>query len=187
MQEITVRNILREDIARLHAIRTNRQVAEFQLPPCSIHRWRRQIEGAENTPGLSYRCTTILVNGEVAGLISQSHYQKPGAAYTVVCGWSLAPDYWGRGVMQQALTAVFDQFFLEQKVRQVVADTFAGNVRNLRLMEKTGFTPVRMTFRGRLWSAWQYRSLRRLRRYAISAETWWELRAPYIENRRLPE
>ncbi len=53
--------------------------------------------------------------------------------------------FWGRGVMNEALTAVTDFCFDNFPLHRITAEVFANNPASARVLEKSGFT-----FEGRL-------------------------------------
>jgi RimJ/RimL family protein N-acetyltransferase len=57
-----------------------------------------------------------------------------------IYGWNLHPDFWGRGIMRQALTLELDRLFDEPHNVSAVADCFHDNARCLRLLDRLSFT-----------------------------------------------
>ena len=55
-------------------------------------------------------------------------------------GYSLAKDYWGKGLMTEAVHAVLDYGFYEKNLDQIAICTGPENKRSQRVIEKTGFT-----------------------------------------------
>jgi len=62
-------------------------------------------------------------------------------------GYVLSPDYWGKGIAAEALTALLNFAFCELKMRRVEAKYMVENTASRRVMEKCG-----MTFEGVLRS-----------------------------------
>jgi RimJ/RimL family protein N-acetyltransferase len=60
-------------------------------------------------------------------------------------GYWLGEQYWRRGVMTKALTAVTDFCFENFPLRRISAEVFANNPASARVLEKAGFA-----FEGRL-------------------------------------
>jgi ribosomal-protein-alanine N-acetyltransferase len=65
--------------------------------------------------------------------------------HTAEFGYWLAEDFWGRGIMTEAVVAFIDFCFENFKLRRIYAEPFANNPASARVLEKTGFT-----FEGRL-------------------------------------
>ena len=65
--------------------------------------------------------------------------------YTAAVGYWLGEDFWGRGIMTEAVAAFTDFCFENFTLRRVSAEVFANNLASVRVLEKAGFT-----FEGRL-------------------------------------
>lgn len=53
-------------------------------------------------------------------------------------GYSLSKDYWGKGIMKEAIEAVYD-FFLENDFSTLSATVYKDNLNSIRLLDKLGF------------------------------------------------
>ena len=60
--------------------------------------------------------------------------------HTATMGYWLGEEFWGRGVMTQAVTAVTDFCFENFLLRRISAEVFANNPASARVLEKAGFT-----------------------------------------------
>ncbi len=58
----------------------------------------------------------------------------------VEIGYDLQKEYWGQGLMMEALKAILDFAKSEMMVRQVYAHIFVDNTKSIRLVERLGFT-----------------------------------------------
>ena len=54
-------------------------------------------------------------------------------------GYSLHPDFWGRGIATEALSALLDHLFLTRDLHRAVATTAADNLRSRAMLERLGF------------------------------------------------
>src|SRR5436190_4702564 len=59
--------------------------------------------------------------------------------HTATVGYWLGEQFWGRGVMTEALTAVTDFCFDNFPLRRISAEVFANNPASARVLEKAGF------------------------------------------------
>ena len=64
---------------------------------------------------------------------------------TATVGYWLGEQFWGRGIMTEAVTAVTDFCFDNFPLRRISAEVFANNPASARVLEKAGFV-----FEGRL-------------------------------------
>jgi ribosomal-protein-alanine N-acetyltransferase len=55
-------------------------------------------------------------------------------------GYELMPDMQGKGIMQEAITAVIAWGFNEMKLETITAFPIGGHERSIRLLEKNGFS-----------------------------------------------
>lgn len=60
--------------------------------------------------------------------------------HTATVGYWLGEQFWGRGVMTEALIAVADFSFDNFPLRPLAAEVFANNPASARVLEKAGFT-----------------------------------------------
>ncbi|MGF2617559.1 GNAT family protein [Rossellomorea aquimaris] len=59
--------------------------------------------------------------------------------YKVETGYELSPDYWGRGIMNEALNAIFTYAFKEMGINRIEAFYDPENDRSRNALEKCGF------------------------------------------------
>ena len=64
---------------------------------------------------------------------------------TATVGYWLGEQFWGRGIMTEAVTAVTDFCFANFPLRRISAEVFSSNPASARVLEKAGFS-----FEGRL-------------------------------------
>ena len=55
-------------------------------------------------------------------------------------GYTLHPDYWGRGYVPEAARALIDLAFTELNLHKIELSCFGYNVQSQRVAEKLGFT-----------------------------------------------
>ncbi len=65
--------------------------------------------------------------------------------HTATLGYWLGEDFWGRGIMPEAVAAFTDFCFENFPLRRISAEVFASNPASARVLEKAGFV-----FEGRL-------------------------------------
>ncbi len=83
-------------------------------------------------------CRAITVNGEVVGsigvFIKDDVYCKTGEV-----GYWLGEDFWGRGIMSQAIKEICEFVFDNYEVVRIFAEPFAWNIGSRKALEKAGF------------------------------------------------
>lgn len=59
---------------------------------------------------------------------------------TAEIGYSIAQEYWGKGLMTQAVQQLCDYVFTTSTIVRISAESFAKNHSSYRVLEKAGFT-----------------------------------------------
>lgn len=80
----------------------------------------------------------IEVDGRAVGSIG-AFRQGNIHSRTAELGYYLAEEYWGRGVMTDAVTQLCDKLFAETDILRIFAEPFAHNIGSRRVLEKSGF------------------------------------------------
>jgi [ribosomal protein S5]-alanine N-acetyltransferase len=86
----------------------------------------------------------IEINGTAVGGIGV-HPGQDVHRHTATMGYWLGEQFWGRGIMTEAVTAVTDFCFENFPLRRISAEVFSNNPASSRVLEKAGFN-----FEGRL-------------------------------------
>lgn len=76
------------------------------------------------------------VDGKMIGTIELYNYTY---RFMAELGYSLNPEYWGKGLATEAGRAVLDFGFNHLKLRRIEAGTFETNHQSIRVCEKLGF------------------------------------------------
>ena len=80
----------------------------------------------------------VEVDGVAAGGIGV-HPGQDVHRYTATVGYWLGEEFWRRGIMTEAVTAVTDFWFDNFPLRRISAEVFANNPASARVLEKAGF------------------------------------------------
>ncbi len=83
-------------------------------------------------------------------------------------GYALHPDYWGRGLMPEAVRAVMEYGFEKMGLRTIWCGYYEGNEKSKRVVEKCGFL-YRFTSRGKVPLMGETRTEYH---YALTKEEW---------------
>ena len=59
--------------------------------------------------------------------------------HTAEFGYWLAEEFWGKGIMTEAITAFVDHCFAKFSLRRMFAEAFSNNPASARVLEKAGF------------------------------------------------
>lgn len=77
-------------------------------------------------------------NGKAIGSIG-AFRQKNIHSHSAELGYYLAEEYWGKGVMTEAVRLFCEKVFAETDIIRIFAEPFAYNIGSRRVLEKAGF------------------------------------------------
>lgn len=97
----------------------------------------RTVFSAPNTFAVVYKPEGKVIGS--AGFCAR-HGREDGPSDEI--GYSLSPEYWGRGLMPEAVMALLRYGFAQLGMREIWCAHYEGNARSRRVIEKCGFTYV---------------------------------------------
>ena len=80
----------------------------------------------------------IKVDSKVVGNIGVFR-QKNIHRHTAELGYYIAEEYWGRGIMTDAVKQICEYVFSRSDIIRIYAEPFAYNIASCRVLEKAGF------------------------------------------------
>lgn len=144
-ERILLRPVLKTDLMDIHDIAGQREVAEK-----SGFQWCETLEMSEKLLNeyIEDRETVAVVLKETEKVIGTISLQKrPWHLYPIdhnlkgrELGFDLRKEYWGRGLMPEAVRALCEYCFGKLGYDFITAGHFAGNTQSARAIEKSGFT-----------------------------------------------
>lgn len=90
--------------------------------------------------GLQYWPMFLIEDGSLVGCAGLQPYGEQGA---LELGFHLRPEYWGRGLAQEAAQAVIAYAFDELKLESLLAGHDPENLASRRILQKLGFRFLR--------------------------------------------
>jgi len=142
----TERLLLRElqptDAGQIFKIRSDKRVNEFidRKPATSIQdglNFINQIIANQNKNEGIMWAITLKNDPTLIGTIVYWHIVKEKDEAEI--GYEMLPEYFGKGIMQEALLKVIEFGFETMELKTIMADTKADNLRSINLLEKCGF------------------------------------------------
>ena len=79
----------------------------------------------------------LVLDGDLIGTVG--FYGIDYENERAIVGADLMKEYWGRGLMTEALQALVDYGFEQMNLNRIEATSDPGNLRSIRLMERCGF------------------------------------------------
>lgn len=150
---LRLRPFTARDDFRVELLAGERVIAEgcvlipHPYPPGLAARWIASHERAWREQGSVYYALTDLQDGLLIGSISllleERRTGMDDRSLRVIgqLGYWLAPDYWGRGLMSEAVAAVLELGFEELGIDRVEAWHTPSNHASARVMHKNGLQP----------------------------------------------
>ena len=139
-QGFKLRTFTEDDAAALQRYANNTNISDFlfdRFPsPYTMEEAIKWIAGKlEQNPVTHF---VIDVDGELSGIIGidkrEDVYRK-----AQLLGYWLRQDYWGRGIMRQAIKLITAHAFKNLDIVRLQAGVLANNPRSMRVLEKAGF------------------------------------------------
>ncbi len=139
---LILRRMSEEDDEEIFFLRSDKEMLQFldRDPAKSIDEARQWInminEGIDNN---QYIAWAVALNNDpkLIGTITFWNIQKEH--YRAEIGYALHTQFRGRGLMQEAMTAVLDYGFNTLNIHSVEANVNPGNAASIKLLERNGF------------------------------------------------
>jgi ribosomal-protein-alanine N-acetyltransferase len=141
-ERLILRRVVPADAAALFKLRTDERVLKYLLRegPKSLGEVYKFIENADEELRL---CNSIFWGMELKdkpGLFGNVGYRViKKEHYRAEVGYSMLPDYFGKGLMQEALQKVLEYGFQTMKLHSVEAILDPGNDDSRKILERNGF------------------------------------------------
>lgn len=141
---LTLRRARWDDLDSVHRLFSNPAAMRYWSRPEhetleETRRWLKDL--VEPEPGSDD--FLIEFQGEVIG--------KAGAWELPEIGFLLHPDHWGKGLAQEALTALIPYLFATHQVAELTAEVDPRNAASLWVLAKLGFVETGRAERTLLW------------------------------------
>lgn len=136
-KRLVLRRAREEDLEAIHAVLSHPAAMRYwsTLPHVSLDQTQEWLASMiEDDPGVR---EDFIVEHEGRAIGKAGCYRLPEIGYI------LHPDYWGRGLATEALTAVIAHIFAHHPVEALTADIDPRNAASIKLLERLGFTFAR--------------------------------------------
>lgn len=125
------------DLGPLNEVLSNPEAMRYwSTPPhASLHQSREWLKGMMASPESESDDFVVEYEGHVIGKAGFWRYPE--------IGYILHPDFWGRGLAFECLTALIKRTFRRTEIDAILADVDPRNEASLRLLAKLGFVETR--------------------------------------------
>lgn len=139
---LRLRNVTPDDAPEIFFLRSDSSVMAYldRAPAASLEEAQQFIQQINNQEKAGDAVTwAISLKGasKLIGTICFWNIQKQH--YRAEIGYALHPDEQGKGLMQEALTAVLDYGFQTMQLHTVEANVNPSNAASIKLLERNGF------------------------------------------------
>ena len=142
MNEIQIRKWARSDAGDLAAALSNKKILDNLrdgLPyPYTQQDARDFISAMLAADEDETFAFAVAVDGKVIGSIG-AFRQGNIHRQTAELGYYIAEEYWGRGIMTEAVRQLCEHVFTHTDILRIFAEPFAHNIASQRVLEKAGF------------------------------------------------
>ena len=141
-ERLRLRKISRKDVNEIFFLRSDKRVLHYlDKAPAKTKKdaydFIKIVHDAEkNADGITWGIT-LKNKSTLVGTIGFWRMQKEH--YRAEIGYILHPDYWGKGITQEAITVVIKYGFEVMKLHSIEANVNPDNAASIRLLEKNGF------------------------------------------------
>src|SRR5262249_3749477 len=146
LEQCTIRPWRQDDAESLARRANNRKVwialRDLFPHPYTIEDAHTFLKSVVNSEPITLFC--VEVNRNAVGEIG-IRFGADVHRHTAELGYWLGEEFWGRGIMTEAVAAFTDFCFENFQLRRIYAEPFANNRASARVLEKAGFA-----FEGRL-------------------------------------
>ncbi len=141
-ERLVLRQLVAADSQQVFKLRTNAEVIKYIDRPTSRgdkngRDFIERINEGMSNKALFYWVITIEKSTTLIGSICLWNFSKDETIAEV--GYELFPDYYQKGIMNEALIAVLDFGFNRAKFKDIEAFTHRDNLGSKKLLTKNGF------------------------------------------------
>ncbi|MFN2439800.1 MAG: GNAT family N-acetyltransferase [Chitinophagaceae bacterium] len=139
---LALRQINKDDANEIFILRSDPRVMQYIHRPIAktlddaLQLIQIIADAETNSNGITW-AITLKETGQLIGTIGYWQMQKEH--YRAEIGYLLSPDFQGKGMMQEAITAVIHYGFTEMKLHTIEADVDPNNIASIKLLECNGF------------------------------------------------
>ena len=173
-ERLTLRAAMPRDVPAFAALLSAPDVTRFSNWPDKMSKAQveRSVRWMSKVHGSGKGCAWIIeISGSkaLAGAIRFNSFEKKWRSGQI--GYELHPDYWGSGLMTEAVRAVVACGHQTFRLNRIDAWTLPGNAASDRVLEKSGFQ-YEGTLRQKAWFKGAFHDFRMFGRIAGDAMIW---------------
>jgi ribosomal-protein-alanine N-acetyltransferase len=139
---LLLRQINNDDVNEIFILRSDERVMRYidKAPAQSLddaYEFITRITELENSKDAVTWGIALKDEPRLIGTICLWHIQKEH--YRAEVGYNLLPDYWGKGIMHEAIKEVIDYGFNVMKLHSIEANVNPSNAASIKLLKRNKF------------------------------------------------
>jgi len=142
-ERLLLRRLVKDDVSQMFTLRSNEKVMKFIGKPTvktieeALDFYNLIDTSLENNTGISWAITLKEMPEKMIGTIGLWRLIKEN--YRAEIGYMLLPEYWRKGITNEAVLAVNSYGFNEMNLHSIEAHISPKNIGSATILEKTGF------------------------------------------------
>jgi ribosomal-protein-alanine N-acetyltransferase len=141
-ERLRLRQISETDVNEIFFLRSDERVMRYidKAPartPEDAYEFIRKTSELEKSADAVTWAICLKEDSKLLGIICLWNIKKEH--YRAEVGYNLHPDYWGKGIMQEAIQEVINFGFKVMKLHSIEANINPDNEASIRLLEKNNF------------------------------------------------
>jgi ribosomal-protein-alanine N-acetyltransferase len=141
-ERLLLRKILMSDVEELFLIRSRIETMKYIGKPLAItiseveELIQKMNDNLENNLGIAWGIS-FKNESKIIGSVGYHRIEKEH--YRAEIGYQLLPDYWNKGIMNEAVKAIIDYAFNNMKLHSIEAKIDPNNKASAQLLKKNNF------------------------------------------------
>jgi ribosomal-protein-alanine N-acetyltransferase len=140
---LLLRRLKKEDAPDLFLLRSDEKVLQYigREPAVSVIEVEKFIEKIQTAQQNNESILWGIAFADKPGIIigTMCYWRLQPENYRAEIGYALRPEYWGKGIITEAINKVVEYGFNTMKLHSIEARTTPANVASGLVLEKTGF------------------------------------------------
>ena len=141
-ERLLLRQVEKSDVNEIFFLRSDKNVLQYLDRPPAANKdeaasWIEKINDLEKNNESILWAITLKPDNTLVGTICLWNIQKEH--YRSEIGYALHPDQQGKGIMQEAMTAILDYGFTIMKLHSIEANVNPKNLSSIKLLERNNF------------------------------------------------
>lgn len=141
-QRLHLRQIVPGDAHAIFKLRSDYEVTKYNIGPAytrlsQAQRLVKSVSDAYNNHRELRWAIALRTDLTLIGMVGFNYWDRIDNRGSI--GFDLRRDYWRRGIMREAVTAVLDFAFTRMALNRIEADTSSHNAASVGLLQNLGF------------------------------------------------